>query len=261
MSSEVSVIDPALPQPFAAGEWEAIVAAAVANVAEIEAAQAQDDPAEAAVDDLIEAQPVGTRAALSLPVPAGTCARTPTWRSRRTWLELCEWIVTHTDRGREALKRHSIAAGTFLRVCAAHAEYAESTTGRHVSVSLNTLASKWDLSTDKLKRGRRVLKATGLGVELARGKKLNGIEREAAARLYSQAHGHAPARLQVGAASVWALSAPHWAVEAMPAPEKPQRRSRRRPTRVPGERPPALVREQNAGPAVPHPNPLVVLFL
>ncbi|MEE2061581.1 hypothetical protein [Rhodococcus artemisiae] len=232
MSSEVSVIDPALPQPFAVGEWEAIVAAAVANVAEIEAAQAQDDPAEAAVYDLLEAQPAGARAALSLPVPAGACARVPTWHSRRHWLTLCEWIVTHTDRGCAALKRHGIAAATFLQVCAAHAEYAESTTGRRVSASLDTLASQWGLSIDKLKRGRRVLKALELGVELARGKKLNAIEREAAARLYAQAHDQqAPARLQIGAASVWALSAPLWAVEAMPAPEKPQRRSRRRRAR------------------------------
>lgn len=232
---EVSDADLLLPQPFAAGEWEAIVAAAVANVAALEAAQAQGNPAEAAVCDLLEIQPAGTRAALSLPVPAGAYARIPTWHSRRYWLALCEWIVTHSDRGLATLKRHSIAAKTFLRACAAHAHYAESTTGRHVSASLDTLGSEENLSLDQLKRARRALKTLELGVELVRGKKLNAIEREAATRLYTQTHGQSPVRLQTGAASVWALSAPAWAIDAMPTPEKPrkqpQRRSRRRPAR------------------------------
>ena len=231
VSPEVSDVDFPLPQPFADEEWEAIVAAAVANVAAIEAAQCQDDPAEAAVQDLLEAQPAGARAALTLPVPAGACARIPTWHSRRYWLTLCEWIATNTVRGKAALKRHGIAAETFLKVCAAHAEYADSPTGRDVAATLAALAGRSQLSTDQLKRGRRVLKTLELGVELARGKKLNGHEREAAARLYAQTHGQAPKRLQSGAASVWALSAPLWAVEAMPAPEKPKRRSRSRSAR------------------------------
>ena len=220
-----------LPQPFTDAEWDAIVAEAIANVAALEAAHAQDAPDEAAVWDLLDAQPDGTGAALSLPVPAGACARVPTWHSGRYWLTLCEWIVTHTERGRTALTRHGIAAHTFLRVCTAHAAYAESSTGRHVSASLNTLADKDSLSVDQLKRGRRVLKTLDLGVELARGKKLNATEREAAARLHTHAHGQSPARPQTGAASVWALSAPAWAVDAMPAPEKPQKPPRRRPTR------------------------------
>lgn len=226
MSPEVGDGDPAAPPPFAADEWEAIVAAAVAHVADIEAAVTQDDRTGAAVQDLLADQPVGARTGWSIPVPAGRCARTPTWHSRRYWLTLCEWIVTHTERGRDALTRHGIAAATFVRVCAAHADYAEHTTGRHISVSLGTLADRWNLSTDKLKRGRRVLKATELGVELARGKKLNATEREAAALLYTHTQGHAPARLQIGAASVWALSAPAWAVGAMPPPAKQPRRSR-----------------------------------
>lgn len=221
------------PQPFTDAEWDAIVAAAVANVAAIEAAQAQDHPAEDAVHDLLDAQPAGTRAALSLPVPAGACARVPTWHSRRYWLALCERIVTHTERGRTALKHHGIAAQTFLRVCAAHARYAESTTGRHVCASLSTLATKDELSIDQLKRGRRALKTLDLGVELVRGKKLNATEREAAARLYAHTHGQPPSRPQVGAASVWALSAPAWAVETMPAPRTPPKRPRRRPRRRP----------------------------
>ncbi|WP_120284490.1 hypothetical protein [Rhodococcus rhodochrous] len=199
----------------------------------MEAAETQDHPDEDAVDDLLDAQPSGTGAALSLPVPAGAYARVPTWHSRRYWLTLCEWIVTHTERGRAALTRHGIAAQTFLRVCAAHAHYAESATGRHVCAALATLATKDELSIDQLKRGRRALKTLDLGVELARGKKLNATEREAAARLHSHVHGQLPARPQIGAASVWALSAPAWAVETMPAPRTPPKRPRRRPRRRP----------------------------
>jgi len=229
-STDTDDVELPLPQPFTDAEWDAIVAAAVANVAALEAAQPQDNPAEAAVCELLDTQPAHTRTALSLPVPAGACARVPTWHSRRYWLSLCEWITVHTERGRAALKRHGIAARTFLQVCAAHAAYAESTTGRHVYASLDTLAGAETMSIDKLKRGRRVLKALELGVELTRGKKLNAVEREAAARLYTHIHGQSPVRLQIGAASVWALSAPAWAVEAMPSPDKPHKQPRRRPT-------------------------------
>ncbi len=235
-STDTDDSDLPLPQPFTDAEWDAIVAAAVANVAAMEAAETQDHPDEDAVDDLLDAQPSGTGAALSLPVPAGAYARVSTWHSRRYWLTLCEWIVTHTERGRAALTRHGIAAQTFLRVCAAHAHYAESATGRHVCASLATLATTDSLSIDQLKRGRRALKTLDLGVELARGKKLNATEREAAARLYTQTHGQPPVRLQIGAASVWALSAPAWAVQTMPAPksrEQPRRRPRRRPRFIP----------------------------
>ena len=235
ISTDIDDADLLLPQPFTDAEWAAIVAAAVANVAALEADQTHDQPAEDAVCDVLDAQPAGTRAALSLPVPAGACARVPTWHSRRYWLSLCERIVTHTERGRTALTRHGIAARTFLRVCAAHAQYAESSTGRHVCASLATLATTDTLSIDQLKRGRRALKTLDLGVELARGKKLNATEREAAARLHTQTHGQPPSRPQIGAASVWALSAPAWAVEAMPAQEKlskqPRRRRRHRSTR------------------------------
>ncbi|WP_156665623.1 hypothetical protein, partial [Rhodococcus phenolicus] len=228
-STNIDDSDLPLPQPFTDAEWDTIVAAAVANVAAMEAAETQDHPDEDAVRDLLDAQPSGTGAALSLPVPAGAYARVPTWHSRRYWLTLCEWIVTHTERGRTALTHHGIAAQTFLRVCAAHAHYAESATGRHVCASLATLATKDKLSMDQLKRGRRALRTLDLGVELARGKKLNSGEREAAARLHTHAHGQPPCRPQIGAASVWALSAPAWAVETMPAPPTPRKQPRRGP--------------------------------
>ncbi|MET4614119.1 hypothetical protein ABIC28_005132 [Rhodococcus sp. PvR044] len=239
VSPEVNATDRALPNPFADGEWEALVAAAVAAVAEEEAAQAQldsaDAQAEAVIAELLEAQPVGSRA-FSLPIAPGACTRILPWHSRAYWLSLCEWVITHTDRGQAALKRHGIAAATFIRGCAAHAEVAESATGRRVTACLDTLSSRSGLSVDQIKRCRRVLRMLELGVEQARGKKLNGLEREAAARQYEQTHGKAPVRPQSGAASVWSLSAPQWAVEAMPAPKKkarPSRRPRRRPARAP----------------------------
>ncbi|WP_345353324.1 hypothetical protein [Rhodococcus olei] len=231
MSPEVSDTTPALQQPFADSEWEEIVAAAVAAVAAIEAAQAQDtatDPlAEAAIAEMLEAQPAGART-FSLPIAPGASACVLTWHSRRYWLTLCEWVVTHTDRGRSALKKAGIAAATFVRGCAAHAEFAESATGRRMSASLDTLVGRSGLSVDQIKRCRRALKALELGVEQARGKLLNSLEREAAARHYEQVHGQSPAQPQRGAASVWTLSAPQWATEAMPMPEKAPR-PRRRP--------------------------------
>ncbi|MGW0022158.1 hypothetical protein ACWDUD_27925 [Rhodococcus sp. NPDC003382] len=220
----------ALSPPPGDAEWSALVTAAVAAVSEIEAAQQQADTAdphtEATVTELLEAQPAGSHA-FSLPIAPGASTHVPTWVSRKYWLALCEWVITHTDRGRAALKRHGIAAATFVRGCGAHAEFAESATGRRMSASLGTLTSRSGLSKDQLKRCRRVLKSLELGLEQVRGKKLDGLEREAAARHYEQIHGHAPARPQTGAASVWALSAPQWAVEAMPAPEKKIRRCRR----------------------------------
>ncbi|KLL95117.1 hypothetical protein NJ76_29910 [Rhodococcus sp. IITR03] len=236
-SFEVGDTDTHLPRPFTDGEWEAIVAAAVAAVAQIEAAQqptdTTNDPTEDTIIELLKNQPTGSRA-FSLPIAPGASASLTTWHNRRYWLSLCEWIVTHTDRGRAALKRHGIAAGTFLRGCTVHAQFAESTTGRRVTASLNTLADRSGLSIDQIKRCRRVLKTLEFGIEQARGKKLNALEREAAARHYKQVHGQAPTRPQRGAASVWALSAPQWAVEAMPVPNRKtttQCRPRRRPPR------------------------------
>ena len=256
-SFEVGDTDTHLPRPFTDGEWEAIVAAAVAAVAQIEAAQqptdTTNDPTEDTIIELLENQPTGSRA-FSLPIAPGASAPLTTWHNRRYWLSLCEWIVTHTDRGRAALKRHGIAAGTFLRGCTVHAQFAESTTGRRVTASLNTLVDRSGLSIDQIKRCRRVLKTLELGIEQARGKKLNALEREAAARHYEQVHGQAPTRPQRGAASVWALSAPRWAVEAMPVPNKKtttQCRPRRRPPRPSHAAPTTAPRPRSLAPRKP----------
>ncbi len=59
-STNIDDSDLPLPQPFTDAEWDAIVVAAVANVAAMEAAETQDHPDEDAVDDLLDAQPPGT---------------------------------------------------------------------------------------------------------------------------------------------------------------------------------------------------------
>lgn len=213
--------------------WDAIVAGMVAAVAAQEAAEAAagvDVPADA-LADLLEAQPSGARC-FSLPLAAGASNRIPVWHSRRYWLELVEHVLTHTERGRDALRRRGIAATTCLAAAAAHAEHAESSTGRRVSASINVMQARSGLSRDMFKRARRVLKDLELGVEQARGKRLNRLERAAAAQVYAQAHGELPRRQQGGAASVWALSAPQWAVEVMPEAKPARKPARRRAART-----------------------------
>ncbi len=185
------------------------------------------DTDEAAVTALLATQPTKSRS-FSRPIDDGVAARVPTWQSRARWLAMCEWVAMNTDRGRTALRRYEIALSTFLATCAAHAAVAESSTGRRVTASLATLQTRSGLSKDALRRGRRVMRELEFGVELARGKLLDRIEREAAARLHEESQGVRPDRPQRGAASVWALSSPLWAVEAMPEPEPRRRPSRRR---------------------------------
>ena len=142
---------------------------------------------------------------------------------------------TPTAAERPSNTTESPPTHSFEAACV-HAHFAESATGRRVAASIATLINRSGLSIDQIKRCRRTLKALELGVEQARGKKLNGIEREAAARHYEQTHGQAPTRPQIGAASVWALSAPPWAIQAMPEPRRrprPQRRRRNQKPRSP----------------------------
>ncbi|MGB7234871.1 MAG: hypothetical protein WBD41_02720 [Rhodococcus sp. (in: high G+C Gram-positive bacteria)] len=238
---------------LAPGEWEAAVAAALAAVAAAEADDAQTVDAAPCVDvdtgvgktvgiddpmvvELLDAQLPGGRV-YTLPVPDGAAARVPTWGSRSVWLSVCQ-AAAECERGRAALRRHRIAAAAFLQGCAAHADYAESGTGRRVSVSLDTLVERSGLSIYKLERCRRVLTMLELGVEHARGKKLNRTERAAAEALYRSVHGSTPRRVQTGAPSVWGLSTPRWALALLPAPttqrrpdtarSRPRRRSRPR---------------------------------
>lgn len=237
---------------LAPGEWDAAVAAALAAVAAAEAGTDDAHIAAAASSDtsagcdpitvaeLLDAQLPGGRV-YTLPIPDGAAARVPTWRSRGIWLSVCQ-AAAECERGRAALRRHRIAAETFLRGCAAHADYAESATGRRVAVSLRTLTERTGLSIDQLKRCRRVLKMLELAVEHARGKKLNRGERAAAEQLHRSVHGTAPSRPQSGAASVWGLSTPCWAQALVP---RQSRSKRSRPVRT------TLRRRRRLGTPVP----------
>ena len=211
---------------LAPGEWEAAVAAAIAAVSAADP-EADDLDADDLVAELVDAQLPGGRV-YTLPLPDGAAARVPTWRSRSFWLSVCQ-AATECERGKAALRRHRIAAATFLRGCAAHAEFAESSTGRRVAVALTTLIDRSGLSIDQLKRCRRVLKTLELGVEHVRGKKLNRSERAAAEQIYRSVHGTTPPRMQRGAASVWGLSTPRWALTLLPS-QPVQKRTR--PTRI-----------------------------
>ncbi|QII03853.1 hypothetical protein BH92_27750 (plasmid) [Rhodococcoides fascians A21d2] len=233
---------------LAPGEWEAAVAAAIAAVS-AEDAGADPDPVDQIDDlvaDLVDAQLPGGRV-YTLPLPDGASARVPTWRSRSFWLSACQ-AATECERGKAALRRHRIAAATFLRGCAAHAEFAESSTGRRVAVALKTLIDRSGLSIDQLKRCRRVLKTLELGVEHVRGKKLNRNERAAAEQIYRSVHGTTPPRVQRGAASVWGLSTPRWALTLLPSQpvRKRPRRTRTRRRNHQGVR----VREASVRPSV-----------
>jgi hypothetical protein len=212
---------------LAPGEWEAAVAAAIAAVSAEDAGADPDadDSADNLVTKLVDAQLPGGRV-YTLPLPEGAAARVPTWRSRSFWLSVCQ-AATECERGKAALRRHRIAAATFLRACAAHAEFAESSTGRRVAVTLQTLIDRSGLSIDQLKRCRRVLKTLELGVEHVRGKKLNQSERAAAEQIYRSVHGTTPPRMQRGAASVWGLSTPRWTLALLPSQPV---RTRTRPT-------------------------------
>jgi hypothetical protein len=214
---------------LAPGEWEAAVAAAIAAVSAEEACADPDtdDSVDNLVAELVDTQLPGGRV-YTLPLPDGAAARVPTWRSRSFWLSVCQ-AASECERGKAALRRHRIAAATFLRGCAAHAEFAESSTGRRVAVALKTLIDRSGLSIDQLKRCRRVLKTLELGVEHVRGKKLNQSERAAAEQLYRSVHGTTPPRMQRGAASVWGLSTPRWALTLLPSQTV---RKRTRPTRT-----------------------------
>ncbi|WP_139319520.1 hypothetical protein [Gordonia sp. CNJ-863] len=106
-----------------------------------------------------------------------------------------------------------------MATATAHAYYAETRTGRHMTASLRTLAGKAGLSLDQIKDGRRVLRTLGLLVDVAYGQRLTSIEIMAA-----RAH-HGGTQLRV--ASQISLTMPKDAVAAVadaeptPAPAQP----------------------------------------
>ncbi|MDV6309986.1 hypothetical protein [Gordonia amicalis] len=145
-------------------------------------------------------------------------AQVPCWTSREAWLKAAATLLATAEGAAARRRHHRVAAATVMAAATAHAHYAETRTGRHMTASLRTLASKAGLSLDQIKDGRRVLRTLGLLVDVAYGQRLTGIEIMAA-----RAH-HGGTQLRV--ASQISLTMPKNAVAAVadteptPAPDQ-----------------------------------------
>lgn len=148
-----------------------------------------------------------------------TPAQVPCWTSREAWLKAVAALLATAEGAAARRRHHRVAAATVMAAATAHAHYAETRTGRHMTASLRTLAGKAGLSLDQIKDGRRVLRTLGLLVDVAYGQRLTGIEIMAA-----RAH-HGGTQLRV--ASQISLTMPKSAVlavsvtEPTPAPDQP----------------------------------------
>ncbi|MFE5703220.1 hypothetical protein [Rhodococcus koreensis] len=191
------------PAPDA--EWAALVDAAHRNVSELEHFNHAS----------------GQRgSSWALPVADGAYRDIPVWSGKGLWLRQVRHAVTNTDTGRAAVKQRRIGVETMMAVAAAHARFADSTTGRDITASVAKIGRVAGVSESVVQRARRVLRDLGVGHEVVRGRLLQSRE-FMAAELHHGGH-------QRGAASVWALSSPRWVIEATPRPAAAQRRS---PTR------------------------------
>ena len=100
---------------------------------------------------------------------------------------------------------------------AAHARFADSTTGRGITAAVATIGRVAGVSESVVQRARRVRRDLGMGHEVVLGRQLQSRE-FMAAELHHGGH-------QRGAASGWALPSPRWVVEATPRPVAARRRS------------------------------------
>ncbi|MFC9841638.1 Rep protein [Rhodococcus sp. NPDC127530] len=158
----------------------------------------------------------------TLPTTPGCEATIPVWSGRTEWSRQLRHHITHTITGRAALTAHSIGIERLMAVAAAHARFADSTTGRGVTASRQLIAHHAGVSLSVVNRARRVLKTLNMGIEVERGRTLRTHE-YMAAELHHGGQQHQ-------AASVWALSSPKHIVDATPPP--PQRPPRPRRTRA-----------------------------
>ncbi|KJF19137.1 MULTISPECIES: hypothetical protein [unclassified Rhodococcus (in: high G+C Gram-positive bacteria)] len=127
--------------------------------------------------------------------------------------------LLNSPTGTQLCKTHAVSTETVFTVAVTHAHYAESKTGRSITASRHTIATRAGVSVSAVKRARRVLTALGVATELIRGRYLQKIESMAA----EAHHGHR----QFRAASVWALISPRTAVTTIAAPfTKSRKRSR-----------------------------------
>ncbi|MDV7088687.1 Rep protein [Rhodococcus opacus] len=158
----------------------------------------------------------------TLPTTPGREAPIPVWSGPTQWLRQLRHHITHTTTGQAALTTHSISIERTMAVATAHAQFADSTTGRGVTASRQLIAHHASVSLSVVNRARRVLKTLAMGIEVERGRTLRTHE-YMAAELHHGGQQHQ-------AASVWALSSPKHIVDATPPP--PQQPSRPRRTRA-----------------------------
>ncbi|NRI64871.1 replication protein [Rhodococcus sp. MS16] len=191
---------PALPTD---DEWDRAVRQATENVARIETLNAASNQ---------------RGNSWALPIKDGQHARTPIWTSRTNWQHQVRALL-NSPTGTQLCKTHTVSTETAFAVAVTHAHYADSKTGRSITASRITIATRAGVSVSVVKRARRVLTGLGVATELVRGRYLQKIESMAA----EAHHGHK----QFRAASVWALISPRTAVTTITAPFKKSRKPSR----------------------------------
>lgn len=127
------------------------------------------------------------------------------WTGRARWL-LAVDVALATEEGRRLCRARHLSPATARAIARGCADYADSTTGRHLTASNRTIgahaaqragrARPW--SHDVVANTRRVLETLGLAVEVVRGRYLTAQERLAAAVHHDC--------VQLRAASTWALT-------------------------------------------------------
>ncbi|WP_336883021.1 replication protein [Rhodococcus globerulus] len=182
------------PAPPTDDEWARAVRQATENVARIETLNATSNQ---------------RGNSWALPTKEGQHARTPIWTSRTQWQHQVRTLL-NSPTGTQLCKTHTISTETVFAVAVTHAHYADSKTGRSITASRITIATRAGVSVSVVKRARRVLTGLGVAIELVRGRYLQKIESMAA----EAHHGHR----QFRAASVWALISPRTAVAAITVP-------------------------------------------
>ena len=212
---------PALP---ADDEWDRAVREATENVARIETLNSSSNQ---------------RGNSWALPIKDGQHARTPIWTSRTQWQHQVRTLL-NSPTGIQLCKTHTISTETAFAVAVTHAHYADSKTGRSITASRHTIATRAGVSVSVVKRARRVLTGLGVAIELVRGRYLQKIESMAA----EAHHGHK----QFRAASVWALISPRTAVTTITAPFKKSRKSSRATLRT------TAYRARTASRTSPHPS-------
>lgn len=169
-------------------QWDAIVAGLLERVAATESVDA----------NIAKLNSEQRGRSWTLPVPECDDVA-PVWLSADDWKASLRRSLNSTA-GRTVCSTHQVgteavfACGVMMMLSADHS------TGRRVSIAVDTLAERTGLSRSTIKRARRVLRDLGFAVERVRGRYLSHLER-VAARAHHGGH-------QRRAASVWDLRTP-----------------------------------------------------